>query len=233
MRFRNEEFFQFFTEFKDLVSKYEVDSNFFGEYVKLIALYNELDDSLELVRKSNYTSEIVELDKMRDKVFLGLKNTIKALQNHFDEDKQKASTRLMLVFKTYGNVKEKGYAAETATIYNLVKDLNEKYEFEIEILELQGWVDKLDEYNNSFSKLMSARDKEKSEKPQKRVVDIRKEMEICYRNIIRFIEVAMFSEPDDNLISFVNELLSKIVRFANILSLREGRAAAKKADKQN
>ena len=223
IRFRNEEFFQFFTEFKELVATYGLENRFFGEYEKLLALYSDLDDAVEQIRKSGYTSEITEADNLRDMVFAGLRDTVKAALNHFDEGKQKAAAKLMLVFNTYGNVSQKGYAAETASVYNLVQDLRQKYADETATLSLQEWVDKLEEYNIRFSTLMNARDREKSLKPQKRIVEIRKDMETCYGNMVRCMEVATLAQPDENLMLFINELVSKIARFANILSSREGR----------
>ena len=223
VRFRNEEFFQFFTEFNELVTEYGQEKIFFGEYEKLVAIFSDLDEVMEQIRKSGYTTEITEEDNLRDMLFAGLRDTVKAALNHFDEGKRKAAAKLMLVFNTYGNVRQKGYAAETAAVYNLVQDLRQKYADETAELNLQEWVDKLDEHNSNFSTLMNARDKEKSLKPHGRIAEIRKTMDTCYVNMVKCIEVATIAKPDEKLMLFINELVSKIERFTNMLHSREGR----------
>ena len=222
-KFRNEEFFQFFTEIKELVLIYGYEGKFFGEFEKLLALYSELDFAMDMVRKSVYTSEIADMDNLRDMNFSGLRDTVKAAQYHYDEEKQKAASKLMLVLNSHGNIRKKEYAAETTATYNLIKDLREKFANETAILELQGWVDKLEEYNSIFSSLINTRDKEMSLKSPKRVVDIRKEIELCYANIIRCIEVETISEIDEKLMNFINELTSKIDRYRNTIALRQGK----------
>ena len=221
--FRNDEFFQFFTEYKELVLTYGFESRFFGEFEKFLALYDEMDSMIEAVRKSAYTTEIVEADNARDAVFAGLRNTTKAMLYHFEDDMQKAATKLMIPLNSYGNIARRGFAAETAATYNLVKELREKYAAEIATLGIMNWVDKLDELNGKFSALMNARDVEKSLKPEKTVVEIRKEIENCYANMVRCIEVATIAVQEEDITRFVKELLSKIDRFATILSSREGR----------
>ena len=227
-RLRNEEFFQFFTDVKELIEANGIESSISGEYQKLLSLYNDLDDVMLQVRKSSYTSEIEDIDNLRDMVFSGFRDTVKAFQSHFDENKQRAATKLMLVFNTYGNMRHKGYAEETAAVYNFVQDMQDKYAVEVATLNLQEWIAKLDEHNNKFKTLMNARDTEKSLKPKQRVVDIRKDIEACYGNIVRCIEVATILNSEHTLTPFINELNSKIDRYKNVLALREGRIAAKK-----
>jgi len=228
---KNEEFFQFFIDFNMLVNLYKVVSVLSkAEYDKLLALLAELDEALELVRTSMYTAELSEVDRLRDTALLGLRNMVKAMQYHFDEAMQKAAIQLMLVFKTYGNMRGKGYAEETGAIFNIVQDFREKYAAEVTTLGIGAWVEKLSAYNTRFTELMNARDKEKSLKPHRRIHDIRHDMEICYGNLIRCIEVAVIMTPEaeEALKEFVSELTSKIERYRNTIAVREGKAAAAK-----
>ena len=226
-RLRNEEFFQFFTEFKELVETSGIETGILGEYPKFVSLYHDLDVVLELIRKSSYTAELAKFDSLRDMTFGGFRDTVKAFLSHFEEEKQRAAAKLMLVFNQYGNLSMKGYAEETASIYNLLQEICEKFGNELATLSLQAWVDKLNEYNNHFSTLMNARDREKSLKPPMRIVDVRRDMESCYANMVRCLEVATILNSGHTLTPFINELNSKIERYKNVLAIRGGRAKKK------
>jgi hypothetical protein len=87
---------------------------------------------------------------------------------------------------------------------------------------------KLEEYNNKFSALSDERHSENSSKSKMRVIDIRKEIDNCYGNMVRCIEVATILNSNHNLMPFINELTSLIDRYRNTLAVRAGRAEAKK-----
>jgi hypothetical protein len=223
-RLHHEEFFNYFTEFKELVAKHYIGYDILsGEYPKLLALYGDLDNVLEQVQKSILTADLVDTDHLREMIFCGFRDSAKAMQFHFEEDKRRAANTLMLVFDTYGDVARRSYAEETAAIYNLVQDMKAKYVNELNTLGLTNWVAKLDDVNNRFKSQMNERDKERSLKPTARAVDVRREMEVCYGKVIRCIEATMILNPNHSLTPFVNELLAKIDRYKNVIAVRDGR----------
>jgi hypothetical protein len=227
-RLRNEEYFEFFTQFKMLAEAEGIQNLISDEYQKFITLYKNADTVLELLRKSPLTKEIAETDNNRDMLFNGLRASVKALQSHFDPDKQRAAEKVMLLFNQYGYLGKKGYAEETAAIYNIVQDMQEKFTAEVATLGLQEWVTKLSDCNVNFRELILERNEEQSLKPKFRMVDVRKDMEACYENIIKCLEAATIVNSSHNLTGFFDKLNSNVDRFRNVLSLREGRAAARK-----
>ena len=67
---RNEEWFQFFTEFKSLVEYHHPGTlNIEALFVIFVTLYVNADNALEVIRKSATTEQLVEADRNRDIVF--------------------------------------------------------------------------------------------------------------------------------------------------------------------
>jgi hypothetical protein len=223
-KLRNEEFFQYFTEFKSLVERRGMDKDISEDYALLLKQHSRMDAVLEIVRKSRYTEDITKIDAKRNTLLHGLRATVKSFLFHFDESKQRTATVLMSLLDTYGDLSnKKTYAEQTASVGNLIDDLNTKYVNEKTQLGLQDWVEQLRKANEEFQNLMQRRDNEKSLLPKERVADIRVEMEVCYVKIVHRLEALSILQNSEALIAFINELNVIIDRYRNMLATREGR----------
>jgi hypothetical protein len=226
---RNEELFQYITDFKSIINEYPPESMGIAEqYQKFLELYNNADDVLEQIRKSRYTTEIAQADVERDTTFLGFRNVVKGMQSHFNPEKRKAAINLMMVFNQYGNISKKSYSEETALIHNFLQEMRGKFAPDIETLELQEWVDMLDQNNQEFSTLILQRNEEASQKTSLKMKDLRKEIEDCYIEIIRRIEAITILQNDHTLTEVINKLNANITRYKNVMAQREGRTASQK-----
>ena len=230
---RNEEWFQFFTEFKKLTEEQTpVSMGIEGQFHVFLGLYAEADNVLEQIRKSDYTATIEQLDTQRDTIFSGFRDVVKGFQSHFDQTKQNAANKLMLVFDNYGNISRKGYSEETASIYNFIQDMNGQYANSVAALQLGDWVQKLNEVNIDFGKNVLERNIEQSEKTTRRMVEIRKELDTCYLEMLVRIEAKILLQSDHNLTNFVNKINTNVIRYKNMLAQRNGRNTEKKEKKE-
>lgn len=232
-RLTNELYFKYILDVNKLIRTSGIDRSIFGgEDQRLEALCNELDEVLEQVKLSEYTAKIEKKDAKRENTYSIMLGEVKlAMKDEDNEETLEAAITLFHVFKAYGNIKRKSYDEETASIYNLVQDFENKYSEQIEILELQSLVAKLKTLNTEFDKLMGLRNTEKSLKPKARAVDIRKEINQCYGNIVKCIEVKTILNPNNHgLTPFINELNTNIDRYRNVLAVKAGK---KKAAKNN
>ena len=228
-RLKNELYFEHILDVIRLVETYEIDITMFGgEYERLKTLCDTLDKVLEQVKLSEYTAKIEKLDAQRENQHGILRDLIKASLRDDEEEVSEAATILSHLFKTYGRMHEKTYDEETAAIYNLVEDLQGRYSEQVETLGLQNKVEKLKNTNIEFKKLMNLRDTEKSLKIKDRAVDIRKEIDKCYGNIVRCIEAKTILDPNHGLTPFINELNTNIDRYSNVLAIKAGKKTAKK-----
>ncbi|MDR2009000.1 MAG: DUF6261 family protein [Bacteroidales bacterium] len=226
---RNEEWFQFFTEFKTLIEEQPLENMSITEqYPKFLSLYGDADNTLEQIRKSQYTAEIARADVERDTTFSGFRDIVKGMQSHFDPAKRKAAANLMIVFSQYGNISKKSYSEETASIHNFLQEMRNKFASDIETLGLQEWVDMLDQNNQEFSSLMLQRNEETSQKTSLRMKDLRTEIENCYVEMIKCMEAVTILQSDHTLTEIINKLNANLTRYSNTLAQRQGKAAAQK-----
>jgi hypothetical protein len=148
---RHEEWFQFYTEFKMLAGQYNPPAlNIDALFATFVILYARADEALEIIRKSATTEQLAEADHARDVIFRGFSDAGKAGLSHFDPSRREAARRLKIVFDHYGNIARKSYDEETASIYNLIQEMNDVHAADIAILGLGEWVSRLDADNKAF-----------------------------------------------------------------------------------
>jgi hypothetical protein len=171
-RLRNEEWFQFHTDFSGLVSLY--GDELLGVkrlYTPYCELYKEADVLLELLRKSFLTPDSTAEDRQRDNAFRSLRDSIKSFLNFPDPVRQKAAGELFAVVEKYGKGILKGtHADETASINNLLQDLTGQeggidLSAQMTALGLSAWVTALQEANEAYKNTMNRRYEETSERP--------------------------------------------------------------------
>jgi hypothetical protein len=223
---RNEEWFQFFTEFKTFV---EQTSPGVLDIVELfsvfVVLYGKADKLLEVIRKSNFTALIVEKDRLRDNTYMGIAETVNAFKRHYDPAKRTAAERLSVLIDHYGNVADKPYNEETATIYNFSQDIRSKYAHEITVLDLNGWIDELDRYNTEFENAILDRNKEYAAgDDEMSLFDVRKKTDRVYLDIVERIEAfALIRNGDAVLTGFIKNLNANIDRYISSINRRTGK----------
>jgi hypothetical protein len=224
-RMKNEEWYQFLTEYKDMAAELMADNVF---YLQFIDLYLQVDAVLELIRKSSYTELIAAAEAKRDLAFRSYKGMVKAMQTHVDPVKQKAAANLMLVLDSYGNITTKGYSDKTASINNFNQELKDNYSEDIAKLGLYEWLVRLNDANIEFNTLMMKRNEEQSGKLRLNIDDLRKQINELYREMADYIEANARISKEPGWMVLFNKLNANIIRYRNTLAQRKGIAKAKK-----
>ncbi len=232
---KNEEWFQFFTEFKDLIEQYGASAlDIDALFATFLALYADADEALEIIRKSPITEQLADADSRRDGIFRGFADAVKSALNHFNPAKREAAKRLHVTFDHYGNIARKPYDEETASIYNFIQDMNGANAAEIDILGLNDWVVQLEVDNKAFAALMKNRDAEGAGKTELRMKDVRTEADRCYRDILDRFDALVIVNGKDKYAPLMKELGVVVNRYNNKIAQRKGRAAkSKKEDGQS
>ncbi len=228
---RNEEWFQFAKEFKTMAEA-ELGGNV--QIAELLAtfimLYGNADEVLEQIRKSGYTTQVVDADSLRDKTFGGFRNVVKGMLSHFDPAKQRSAENLMIVFDQYGNLTEKSYSQETASLYNFLQEMKGKFAPDVAALGLDEWVSYLEQNNLDFERLVMERNEEQSEKTSLKMKAVRRELDDCYVEIVKRLEAITILQSDHTLAPLINKLNSNIARYKNTLAQRKGKSVEKKSE---
>lgn len=223
---RNDEHFQFQTEFKELVETYTVETlGIEDAFAVYLVVYINESQALDVVRKSAVTDDIAQADGLRDNTYRGLSDTVKGAANHFKPEKREAAERLMLLLGHFGNINAKSYDAQTASISALVNDLNTGYAADVATLKLEDWVAELQSNNAAFEALMDERYKDSSERTELKMKDVRTEIDAEYRTIAERIDALSVVNGPETYAPFVNELNARIERYNNTIAQRQGRNA--------
>jgi len=227
---RNDAHFQFFTDFKELVERFDATTlKIQTQFNTFLALFADEDTALKKIMKSALTAEIQEADKYRDVIWRGMIDTNKGALNHFSESVRQAAGRLKIVFDTYGNVAKKPLDEETSAIYNVLQDMKGKYAADASTVELTGWMTELDKANTAFENLMRERYDEAALKTDLVLKEVRVKVDEVYNVITERINAAIIIEGEATYREFVTTLNTVIKRYSDILAQRKGRAAAARA----
>lgn len=224
VRLRNEEHFQFFTSFRDLVlvtnpSSLKIEA-LFTSFLPLYA--NELE-SLNIIRKSSISDDLVDADDERDSVFRGLCDAVKSAINHFNADVRAAAKRLQVVLDTYGNLAIKPYDAETGGLNSLINDLTTTYAVDVATVGLTGWVTELAAKNKAFDDLKNNRYSDEASKTILRMKQERLKTDALYRQLVERINALIVVEGEGTYAGFVNELNERIQGYENTIANRRGK----------
>ena len=143
-RLRNEEFFQFHSEFKKLINREGAKNlKIETQFNAYLAGFDNMDESLKKISKSALTEKIVEADRARDEIWYGLLDMHRAASRHFDTKVRDAAENLKILLDTYGGSKlaVKSFDAQTAAITNILQEFKGKYSEYVKNAALEQWVE--------------------------------------------------------------------------------------------
>jgi len=230
---RNEEHFQFQTEFKDLVIQTGASTlNIETQFTDYQILYDQEEEALQVIRKSATTEQLAEADTDRDILTRGATDAVKSGLNHFSEEKRMAAARLKILLDQYGNISRKPYDEETAAIYKLVKESQGPYAADVTTLDMADWFTELNTKNLAFETLMKSRYSEEAAKTELRMKQVRIDIDAGYRGIADRLDALMLINGTSGYEAFVRELNSRADKYNDILAQRKGRSVQKDDKKE-
>ena len=211
---RNEAHVEYYEVVSRLIERFRLSLLGGEEYYEayLIAYADEVS-ILDMIRKSEFTQQMRDQDKVRDRAFRGFVDAVKSAQNHHEEDLQKHAKRLDLVLKNYKNIAQRPLDQQTAAVDDFIREIRDNYQGDIDLLRLQDWIYKLDRENERFREIVANRDSESSQRPSLRMPAARKKVDKCFRDILTYIEAIIFSTKSDQYDEFIKELNAVSLRY--------------------
>jgi hypothetical protein len=195
------------------------------EYETYRSLVKVETGALDLIRKSEYTTEIRTQDQARTGVFRGLAAAIRSACNHFDPLKRRAAERIELVIKHYGSVTTKALDQKTAAIDDLLRELTGAHSDDVQLLSLDEWLTPLAAENRQTKTLMSNRYAEIARRPQTRMKPARAQTDRALRNMLRIMEALAAVNSPDPYTPLARELNAVSDRYKNQIAQSAGRKA--------
>jgi hypothetical protein len=227
---RNDEHFEFFSEFIELVKETGVANlQIVKPFNAFTTIFSEEDEALKKIIKSDITRLIHNADEVRDSLFRGMADANRTALNHFRPGIREAAIRLQIVFDTYGNLSKKPVDEETSSIYNLLGELEKNHAEDMTAVALKEWAEELRLRNNVVRALTMERDSETAARPVIVLRRVRSRVDEAYRLITNRIEVFAqidqegdAGDDDDN-----NGTIPPIELSAPIKTLMQPRTAEK------
>ena len=187
------------------------------------------DESYKLVVKSAITRRLSELDAIRDNDFVNFRAYVKSLQGHYLDTFREAAYRIMVELNAFGNVHREGNDAETADITNIIQSLRGKLAAHVATVNINEWVDQLEQSNLAYVEAAGERYEEQSDKNMAiRLRKARLNTDVAYRAIVNRINAGIEFNGPDRYSAFVFDLNARIKHYNNIIATRKGRNATAK-----
>jgi hypothetical protein len=208
-----------------------LSSKFSPQYAVFLSSVEKEDLCYKVIRKSDLSEAKENADQARDSVIVGINEAVRTAVRHFDPAVNEAARRLKIVMDAYNTPKpltDLPYDAETASIVNLLQELEGKYAADVQTAGLTGWVSELHARNDVFDSLAKAYNEQQAAKPPFKMKDARNETDEAYRNIVLVINALIVMEGETEYAPFVTELNELIKHYNDLLAQHEGRNKAKK-----
>jgi hypothetical protein len=228
---RNEEHFGFHSELIKLVGNYSINETFQEMRSVYLGHYKELDAVMEMPRKSDFTSELAEVDAKRNETFRSFRLVVEGFTHYFEEAKRRSAVRLNNILHLYGNLPEMPRDARTYAMANMLQDMQARGSSDVQALGLGVWVDDLEANNTAYKHLKECRYEEQAQKSEKRVRDAHKILDSDYRGIVQYLDAmyGILNPMDSDLKLLANELEARIEAYSYLLVQRRGIRAAKQS----
>ena len=217
---RNNEHFQFHTEFRNLILKFGAEKlKIARQFEAYLTLYEKEDEGIKKIVKSALTAEIQEADKARDSVWRGMVKMNTAMyKHHYDPEVREAARHLKIVFDTYGNVARKPLLEQTSAVYNILQELQGQYAADIETAGFTRWVAELKVCNETFGQLMKDRISEAALKSDVVLKEARAQADEAYRAITKRVNALAEVEGPAEYEPFIRELNKTTEKFTAALA---------------
>ncbi|MDR2982513.1 MAG: DUF6261 family protein [Puniceicoccales bacterium] len=229
-RLRNEEHFGFHSEFVKLANERDLSEGF----TALRAIYNEcydkLDETMETVRKSDFTRQLEEADREQIYTYRRLRSAVRGYLRTSDQEKRLAANRTITVIRHYGNLALTSRDKRAYGLTNLMEDLRGETAADLQKLGVMNWVGELEADVAEYKKLQQSREDEKKTRyPGKSVDAAREEADAAYQSLIHQLEAQGALNPtEENFANLVFHLNTKIDRYNRLIAQRYGIMAAQK-----
>jgi hypothetical protein len=207
-KFRNEAHLEYMILFRKLIQKFpNIQTLIVTLYMEFSNLVDQEEQLINTMRKSDYTQQITEAAQRVDRAIIGMHEAIRSHLYHFDLAVVAAAQSINNRFDAFGDITRKSYGEETAVVNLLINDLNSTdYSAKVTLLGLTAWLTELQNAEVVFEQLIALRATEAANKPQGKIKNIRKKIDILFHKVIALIAAADTIDDTGAYEQFINEL---------------------------
>lgn len=226
-RFRNNDHYQFITEFKTRVdTATPATLNIETKMPEFNTAYSNMDTVYKKNNSSDFTPLISGADVKRDRYWSAIFMRLRATIMGPDEAEVKAAEKLKALFDLHGNVRTMPLKGESAVLTNLVQALERpKNAGYCTTVGISNWVVALKTENLSVQDLTEQRRQETVDQDNEEYKLLREAVDTAYEKIVSrmnaLVELEMSTPEIDNFIELTNNQISD---YETELAARQGRS---------
>lgn len=228
---RNAEHYQFHSDVLSIVTvEVATAQKIEGLRSEYAALFDKENTAFIQNRAYESTKEVEAKDRVRDELFLYIKQTVDSNLYCPVANKKAAAEKLSFAMKPYRSANSKAFAENTAQVTNLVADFqSETYAEYVELLGLTDAVEQLKTANNEFNAIYMGRSGEKLVRAStENMKSIRPKVDTAYRSLASAINalyqvnslVTRSESTEAELGSLIDSVNGLIVQLHQTLSIR-------------
>ncbi|MDR3269829.1 MAG: DUF6261 family protein [Tannerella sp.] len=170
---------------------------------------------MDALRSSSLTDRLADIDRLIDRLLVGINNIVQAGRHHFDSAKVNAANRIYIRMKAFGDIENKSYEGVSAALGILIMDLRTHYAADIALLGLGEWLDQLEAAHLEFDTLFNQRNMEWADRPDVKLKDIRRRIDSFYRQIVDRINAAALLETKEGVYDDLIRQLNQEITYFN------------------
>jgi hypothetical protein len=206
LHLRNDAHSQFMFLFDNLLKAFQavmmVVTALYPEFTALFAIEETLVDAAQ---GSDFTRQLADADHRVDRTIVGVNSIVIAGQHHFDPQTVEAANRIHIRMRAFGDIENKAYEEEANSVRLLVADLRNNYSADLTTLNLDPWIEELEMAGAAFDALFTQRNIEWADKPDAKLKDVRKAIDLVYRSMTGRINAAAVMGEDGLYDEFIRQ----------------------------
>ena len=201
----------------DFYNRIEADTKVKNKVAEVLTRYKQAidheDEALTISRKSLNTDKIVEYDRRRDSLYVGIKSIVKAQLTVSDPEIQNAAREINQIIKDYNiNVKTQ-LDKETGLLINFIDDMENKYADQVQKLALGSFINQLKQSNSYVRSYTASRNDERLSNPEYTLKEARKVTDEVYLEVVKLINAYAVIEGDTDYKSLIAVQNQEIVHY--------------------
>lgn len=201
----------------DFYNRIEADTKVKNKVAEVLTRYKQAidheDEALTISRKSLNTGKIVEYDRRRDSLYVGIKSIVKAQLTVSDPEIQNAAREINQIIKDYNiNVKTQ-LDKETGLLINFIDDMENKYADQVQKLALGSFINQLKQSNSYVRSYTASRNDERLSNPEYTLKEARKVTDEVYLEVVKLINAYAVIEGDTDYKALIAVQNQEIVHY--------------------
>ena len=200
-----------------------------AQYQELNRLCQQLEKAYEQTNNSQLSAQLTELDNRRDQAIICLRTLSEGYIRYPKTAQQEAGKQLLACINSYGNrLYDLNYSAETATLKQLLGELQTRPEYQqaVATLQLEVVVNEMKQANQAFEQLFVQRLEEGIQSGGLSNRELMRQATDAYRELLKHLEAHATLTPSNEYTLLIDHLNENTEHFNEVVERRKSSPAS-------